>query len=213
MLQILEFIWNRLMVFILALFWFQCIGPSWYISADFQMYVLSPIILFPLYKWGYKFFPIPIVGSLAASIYVMVMCIVNDFTFHYRTLFWWFDLYYATHCRFGTYVLGILFGYFLYDTKDKRWKLDKLTVMGLWTISTIICFLCVFIGVPSYINRTEDIVLFGIHQGFHRILWSLAIAWVVSIQVLEEQYILLHLVLLFRFLLVLKDMAVLLIGS
>lgn len=28
----------------------QCLGHSWYLAADFQLYVMSPLILIPLYR-------------------------------------------------------------------------------------------------------------------------------------------------------------------
>lgn len=147
---------------------------------DFQLYLISPLILFPLYKWGYKVFPFAAAATLAASLYVTIRSIQEKFNFFYRTLFWWFKLYYATHCRFGSWLIGILFGYFLFETRNKRIELSKAKILALWAVSIVTCVLCVFVGAPSYINRTNDVVLFGIHQGFHRILWSLALCWVVS---------------------------------
>lgn len=160
---------------------FQCIGPSWYISMDFQLYLVSPIILFSLHKWGfYKVFPVAAAAITASGLYVMIRSIQNEYTFFYRDLFWWFKLYYATHCRFGSWLIGIFFGYYVYMKRNKRIQLSRTIVLSLWAASIITCILCVFIGAPSYINRTNDVILFGIHQGFHRILWSLALCWIVS---------------------------------
>lgn len=33
----------------------MCLGHSWYLSVDMQLFILSPIILYPLWKWGKKF--------------------------------------------------------------------------------------------------------------------------------------------------------------
>lgn len=35
---------------------FQCYDISWYLTVDFQLFLVSPLLIYPLWKWGYKFF-------------------------------------------------------------------------------------------------------------------------------------------------------------
>ncbi|XP_055845554.1 nose resistant to fluoxetine protein 6-like [Episyrphus balteatus] len=35
-----------------------CYAEAWYLSIDFQLYALSPLILVPMWKWGKKFAPV-----------------------------------------------------------------------------------------------------------------------------------------------------------
>ncbi|CRK93494.1 CLUMA_CG007030, isoform A [Clunio marinus] len=32
----------------------QCLDFSWYLSVDFQMYIISPLLIYPIWKWGWK---------------------------------------------------------------------------------------------------------------------------------------------------------------
>lgn len=32
----------------------QCLEHSWYLSVDFQLFLLSPLLIFPIWKWGWK---------------------------------------------------------------------------------------------------------------------------------------------------------------
>lgn len=32
----------------------QCLDFSWYLSVDFQLFVLSPLLIYPLWKFGWK---------------------------------------------------------------------------------------------------------------------------------------------------------------
>lgn len=49
-------------IFILQIFQqcslFQCIDPSWYLSVDMQLFILSPLILIPLKKWPKYVLPV-----------------------------------------------------------------------------------------------------------------------------------------------------------
>jgi len=33
---------------------FQCLGHTWYLSVDMQLFLISPILLISLHKWGKK---------------------------------------------------------------------------------------------------------------------------------------------------------------
>lgn len=32
----------------------QCLEFSWYLSVDFQMFLLSPLLIYPAWRWGWK---------------------------------------------------------------------------------------------------------------------------------------------------------------
>lgn len=57
----------------------QCLQPSWYLSADFQLVLVSPLIMYPLYKWGWKVLSLLIAYMLGTEIYVFVIARQNDF--------------------------------------------------------------------------------------------------------------------------------------
>jgi peptidoglycan/LPS O-acetylase OafA/YrhL len=54
----------------------QCLGQSWYLSADMQLFILSPVLLFPLWKWPRKW------NSLLLGI-LTIAGIVAPFTISY----------------------------------------------------------------------------------------------------------------------------------
>lgn len=56
-----------------------CFGHSWYLMVDMQLYFISPLILYPLWKFGRRaivFIVLLIVGSMG---YVLAIYLVNDF--------------------------------------------------------------------------------------------------------------------------------------
>lgn len=57
----------------------QCIQPSWYLSVDFQLVLISPLIMYPAYKWGWKFLWTLPVYIVAIQIYTFVAAMQNEY--------------------------------------------------------------------------------------------------------------------------------------
>lgn len=52
---------------------FQCLGHSWYVAIDMQLYILSPLIILPLWKWGTKVIPALIIICLLSVIAIIII--------------------------------------------------------------------------------------------------------------------------------------------
>ncbi|KAJ8922593.1 hypothetical protein NQ315_007623 [Exocentrus adspersus] len=102
----------------------MCLGQSWYLAVDTQLYFLSPIILFPLLKWPKR------------TISVIVCLIVTLSTLSFG-ISWQKDLspafygieddemkylYAVTHVRATTWLLGVILGYTLFRIRDRKLK-------------------------------------------------------------------------------------------
>ena len=42
------FFYLFIFIFFTLIYYFKCLGPSWYLGADMQFYILSPLVLIPL---------------------------------------------------------------------------------------------------------------------------------------------------------------------
>lgn len=51
----------------------QCLGHSWYLSVDMQLYIISPILLIGLYKWGKK-----AVAGIVVFTLLLVACLFSE---------------------------------------------------------------------------------------------------------------------------------------
>lgn len=110
-----------------------CMSQSWYLAVDTQLYILSPLFLIPLWKWGKKaLWPISIFLVLCLG------CTFATFMHNDFTLFRVQDnnvgkrqalTYYPTHTRIPTWLFGVIFGYFFYKyNRGKRIPLAKVSL-------------------------------------------------------------------------------------
>ncbi|KAH8387904.1 hypothetical protein KR093_010285, partial [Drosophila rubida] len=155
-----------------------CLAHSWYLGVDMQLYVISPLLLIALYKWGKKAVAgiVVIMLLLAACLFSMMM--VRDYSLQMMR-----DsdkIYFSTHTRASPWIIGLLFGYFLHVNRGKTFKLNRLTVWAGWIFSLALIFACLFGIYPYTANGYE---LPTLNEAFYvtltRIAWPIALVWVV----------------------------------
>ena len=142
---------NRLNVNILL---FQCIPQTWYLANDMQFYILSPLLILPLYKNRTLGF------TVCGVVYGVLTFLMGYLVIHYElppshTFPTWaenywdkkvpksyislfsppkesFDMttyfYDVPWTRFQPYLIGILFGYLLFVTKKKEIKISHVSL-------------------------------------------------------------------------------------
>lgn len=170
----------------IKIFPFQCISQSWYLAVDTQLYVISPLILIPLWKWGKK--------ALAPIILFGVLCMGCTFA---TFMSWKFTLfrvdddhvddrqrltYYPTHTRVPTWLIGVIFGYFLYTKNRGR----QIPMARKWVITGWVLAFGVMLTdmwgpywriLPE--NPSAPIIEGAFYEPLSRASWAIAIGWIV----------------------------------
>ncbi|XP_053208428.1 nose resistant to fluoxetine protein 6-like isoform X2 [Panonychus citri] len=165
----------------------MCLSHSWYSAVDMQLYLVSPLILVPLF-WFPFYGILLIVLLLAASMIITAsLTIVN----HYppvpyltnitsrETL----DGYYAwiyikPWCRIGPYLIGIAIAYLIYLRNSKPSIKKRFVIMG-WIFAITLnagILLAMFPAINGY--PLSDAVA-GLYSATSRTLWSVGLAWIV----------------------------------
>lgn len=110
----------------------QCIWPTWYVSVEMQLFLLSPIFLFMLVRWGNKCIYIFTGLILASGIYVIVLHFIRGYGFMgariYKEEQWEYEIFPQTHIRIGPWLIGLLLGYYLFQTRDQRLTISKVSL-------------------------------------------------------------------------------------
>ncbi|XP_046658828.1 nose resistant to fluoxetine protein 6-like [Homalodisca vitripennis] len=122
-----------------------CMPWTWYVAVDFQLHVLSPLLLLVIYKKRALGFFLAGIVLLASNSYAMTYFSWNglstggmvkrnlpleSFTIQYT----------QTHFRLNTFIIGLCFGYLLYRIKQKEFKvkLSKTQLLTGWVVAALL---------------------------------------------------------------------------
>lgn len=132
----------------------------WFLSMDFQLYLLSPVVLYPLKKFGFKWYPVLILFFIP-SIYVIMSTEPGSKG----------AIYFATHTRYTPWLIGLMLGHFLCQQETKKPKISTWLISAAWAVTLAYLFFLIS-------------VLKSIHLPFlnamHRPMCGLCVCWVVA---------------------------------
>ncbi|BFF99902.1 nose resistant to fluoxetine protein 6 [Drosophila madeirensis] len=157
-----------------------CLGHSWYLAVDMQLYIISPLLLIALYKWGKKGAAAILVLMLLLAAGLFITMVIGKHSIFSHTSDAMPRIYFSTHTRASPYLVGILFGYFLHANRGGAVKLNRTVVFLGWLISLALLFTC-FFSLYGYHNNNKALPI--VNEAFNltltRIAWPLGLCWVV----------------------------------
>nr|XP_044251479.1 nose resistant to fluoxetine protein 6 [Drosophila takahashii] len=163
-----------------------CLDHTWYLAVDMQLFLISPILLIALYKWGKQAAAgiAVLVASLSGCLFATQM--VNKYSLLIKN-----DadddgvanqkLYLATHTHAAPWLIGFLFGYFLHLNRGKKFQLSRPVVWMGWILSLAMLFTSIFALYPAAqfsappLSTVEE----SLYYTLTRLAWPLAICWVI----------------------------------
>uniref|UniRef100_A0A0P4VZY1 Uncharacterized protein n=1 Tax=Scylla olivacea TaxID=85551 RepID=A0A0P4VZY1_SCYOL len=168
---------------------FLCLGQTWYIAADMQMYLVAPLIIVPVYfykNFGKAWLLLLTALSTiipAAIIYAkdlpptLLIAIDQSLSEKYFNL-----VYLPPWTRTSPWLAGIWVGYIFFKQGNTRYKMSALVVTVGWTLAAITGLLVVF-GMYSYnhfVSPTPYELMSRLtYGGLHRLAWGAALGWLV----------------------------------
>ncbi|XP_061188052.1 nose resistant to fluoxetine protein 6-like [Saccostrea echinata] len=165
-----------------------CFGVSWYLANDMQFFVLSPLMLIPLYFYYPLGIGVCFVWLLGSAITPGVVSSVLDLPpssaggggspegrADYMS-----DYYIRPYCRMGPYIVGIIVGSLLYKT-DCKVKINKYLNLLLWFIFATLAILVLY-GLRDAFVYPEDALnrdVSALYNATHKIVWGACVCWVI----------------------------------
>ncbi|XP_065079877.1 O-acyltransferase like protein-like [Ochlerotatus camptorhynchus] len=162
----------------------MCLPHTWYLSVDMQLYLISPLIIYLLWKFG----TLTLIG-LSFLVLLSVACVftsfmVNDFVlnppmtpdreFERDRL-----TYYSTHARMAVWFCGIAFGFLLFRTREKRIVPSPVILVGGSIAATALTGFIMFCAHEIYKPREADPLGDAFYEALHRVAWVLCIMWLI----------------------------------
>ncbi|XP_066933867.1 nose resistant to fluoxetine protein 6-like isoform X1 [Clytia hemisphaerica] len=167
-----------------------CYGVSWYLANDMQFYIISPLIMWAMYRFK-------IVGVLLTTgVFLFEYLLANGLIIHLKKAspivaqaidpsggtfsFAAYQqyIYFKPWTRIGPYILGIVLGYVLFYKKTIKGRFAILFYFLGWLVAIGLGFAVVygpFNAVTKSWNEAENLI-YGMS---FRLVWAIAICWVI----------------------------------
>ncbi|XP_037072333.1 nose resistant to fluoxetine protein 6-like [Pollicipes pollicipes] len=163
-----------------------CLGPTWYLAVDMQLFVFSPLVLLPL-VWrpvlGVLWLCAVTVGFLVLRVAIWAVDDLPPVQFELRPehsdLFDRNYKYPWTRCT--VWLVGIGLGFLLHKLRDRRVTLKPWQYLPGW-IAAFAVGISVVYGMHSYQmpwDPTPSKAVAVAYGGLHRLAWGLAVSWII----------------------------------
>lgn len=146
-----------------------------------QLYAVSPLLVFLLWKFAWKGLLVLSALIAGSSIYVAQIClqsaaIENSYLHHLFS--------FSTHARLGPWIIGILLWYLFHRLRDVECKIGKKLNFLLWSLWVLwtLTFMWLAVYFSVFLIRTgEHVELLdnAIFMGVRRQLWALRVARII----------------------------------
>lgn len=162
----------------------QCASHAWYLAADFQLFIISPFLIYPAWKYGWKYLWTLPALAIISSIYILIMCLVYDLrvfsTSPEQADIYGQFIYFPTHARLGPWMIGIVLGYVMHKSNSRDIKIGKTLNSILWILALSILTTVTVIIHPMRIPFNQSTLLHNaMYHAFHRLAWSSGIFWII----------------------------------
>ncbi|XP_053710695.1 O-acyltransferase like protein-like isoform X1 [Synchiropus splendidus] len=151
----------------------HCLPWTWYLSLDFQCFATTPLLILA-HRKNKVVFAILVVALLLMTI--LTNSFVTAFSRNWDSFS--YLLYNKPYSRYGSFLVGVLFGMFLKEKKEKILKKKWQVALG-WIASLSIMALVVGVNYALPYGPGQSSVPHAIYGGLHRTVWATAVTWVI----------------------------------
>ncbi|XP_008549691.1 O-acyltransferase like protein-like isoform X1 [Microplitis demolitor] len=163
-----------------------CLGHTWYLAVDMQLFWLSPLIIYPLYKKPKIGLFILYSAIIASIITPAVIAGINKFTVALaptsdlsKTQDMMLYFYIVTYTRAGPWLLGILLGYYL--SSNRNFLPRSIIKLG-WCLA-IVAFAYSFFTYRIYQSENYEWNIYWetFNAGIARHVWAFGVCWIIYV--------------------------------
>ncbi|XP_060066014.1 nose resistant to fluoxetine protein 6-like [Ylistrum balloti] len=164
----------------------MCMAWSWYLANDMQFFVVSPLMIAPL-------FFVPTIGIIVCMVFLLANMIISGVISRTEdmppsmlggggtlagTQAYFNDYYIVPYCRIGTYVVGIITGYILYKT-ECRCRINRYVNLLCWALAAAVACSVVY-GLYNPINgHPLSLDVSALYNATHKIAWGACLCWMI----------------------------------
>ncbi|XP_063906237.1 nose resistant to fluoxetine protein 6-like isoform X2 [Zophobas morio] len=174
-----------------------CMFQSWYLAADYHLFIIAPLIIYPLWKFtkigkaalGAGIFVTvvaPFIITLTKNLDPTLMIFAPEM-YDITQNSYFKTAYIKTHMRAGSYFFGLLFGYILYKLQTKGTKMSKYVIWFGWMLSAT-CGIIAMYSVVIFYDPHHQYNAFeaAVYASLHRVAWCISIGWIMIVCVTKN---------------------------
>ncbi|XP_052756126.1 O-acyltransferase like protein-like [Galleria mellonella] len=167
---------------------YMCLSHTWYLAIDFQLFLISPLILFWVVSGKKRTAWITLITALLASligstIYNFIMGFkAGPFTLSLSAEDQpdYFSYYYVNPLvRSSPFFVGMIFGYILHLCRGKEIIIPKAQVALLWLLALILSSGVIYMHYPVIQIDWDKQTVNDLVNSFMRPIWSLCVSWMI----------------------------------
>lgn len=158
-----------------------CLNHTWYLSVDFQLFIISPFIIWFIHKFGRKMLVLPGILLMVTIIYTISISAVLGIKMPHTSIDPEFmnRVYSATQSRAGPWFIGMIFGYFMYHQRGKTFKINWALNALLWILAFSNLIIIMLISHEFTITEITSQAANSTFMAFQRNLWAVSICWII----------------------------------
>ena len=165
---------------------YNCMGWTWYLADDMQFFIVTPFLLYILWKKPY-------VGVVVMNL-LLVAFTITPFAITWSDREEFFhgkqdDFYVKPWDRFQPYLIGLMLGFGLHHMRNKKtFEFSTVFNMIMWLVSGVLASSVVY-GIHEYSLIKDPKITMppfeppradrAFYNGLSKLSWSFAICWVI----------------------------------
>ncbi|XP_012944283.1 uncharacterized protein LOC101860204 [Aplysia californica] len=161
----------------------KCMTWTWYLAVDMQLFLISPIFIYPVYrnkKYGVSFILVAlllsIVGAFVSEFENGGQFVMMDISF----VNYWSHVYTMPWARSGAFCVGLLLGVVM-DSGDRKPIMSKTKAFLVWVLAVAVALFLLFINHNQWRERGDHWSrgVQSTYEALVRPVWATCVAWVI----------------------------------
>lgn len=162
-----------------------CVPHTWYVAVDVQFYLISPPIIYALYRRPrVGIFVIGLLFTLSTT-YIVIITVLKELPptiqpmfYEPRGLDYGQYVYVTPHGRIGPYLVGMISGYIVH-TRRGLIVMKKRYVCAGWSACALLMLGVLLAMWPVQVNGGKlPLYASALYSAFSRSIWATCIAWI-----------------------------------
>ncbi|KAJ4436504.1 hypothetical protein ANN_16535, partial [Periplaneta americana] len=167
----------------------MCMFQSWYVAADFHLYIISLLVVYAVWRWprlGYTVLGLLTTLSVIVPFALIYQTKADPLLYPYpdnvadvRASWFFQSIYVATHNRAAPYFIGVSVGILLYKLRNNTYRLARFPsniafILTVWVFGLVVMVSAYVFFIPDRPYNALEVALYG---SLHRVGFGLAVSF------------------------------------